>query len=172
MDNTIFFYGSFLISPCPSEDIVKPLDGQWHIPLSSPLHGTVNHWLINNKGVLEWDGCETFPLYYDWLTFLIDHVFSPEDHTLTGRILYLDGLTMGYLFASENGIRKTDIEVTSRQNGDVLSIEMPDELNEDLEKISRECLGVDFATGFRSFMSWAAEHPAEVKKWLCQKEKV
>lgn len=43
-------------------------------------------WIINDDGELEWDGAEKFYNYVEWLEYLIDNFFIPDNYVLNGDI--------------------------------------------------------------------------------------
>lgn len=43
-------------------------------------------WAINDDGELEWDGAEKFYNYVEWLEYLIDNFFIPDNYVLNGDI--------------------------------------------------------------------------------------
>ena len=46
-------------------------------------------WVVtDNCQFLEWDGCEKFYSYTNWLCYLIDNFFAPYGYILNGTVDY------------------------------------------------------------------------------------
>lgn len=60
-------------------------------------------WIINYENELEWDGCEKFYNYIEWLKYLIVHFFEPWGVLLNGEIKW-----SGEDFDDKGTIKVTD----------------------------------------------------------------
>ena len=126
------------------------------------------HWVINENGKLCWSGTEKFYDYDRWLEYLIERFFIPEGYTLNGRIFYAGERMndIGYLHVTDNHVRKMPGCIIANWEGELLSVEMPEELKEDLEEILQKRSGISLEKALQLYFRWIAECPDEFEKWI------
>ena len=134
----------------------------------SGVPGLWCHWIINSDGNLCWSGAEKFYDYDLWLQYLIEHFFKPEGYILNGRIAYIGerGGDMGYLIVKDNQVRKEQGYITTFCQGSILCIEMPAQLNEDMETILHEKNGISLKTALEMYFQWIGQCPDEFERWV------
>lgn len=94
-----FFVGSTgFMTQAKDEDIID----YNYPPLGVP--GLWCQWIITDDDELEWDGEEKFYNYVEWLEYLINKFFKPEDYILNGTIEFEgeDSGDRGYIKVTNN----------------------------------------------------------------------
>ena len=73
---------------------------------------------------------------------------------------------MGYLIVKDNQVRKEQGYITTFCQGSILCIEMPAQLNEDMETILHEKNGISLKTALEMYFQWIGQCPDEFERWV------
>ncbi len=109
MGYTTKFKGGFAITPPPSEDFIEKIN-----VFSSKRHdeklypGIWCQWVINSNGKLVWNSEEKFYYYIEWLQYLIDEYFIPQEYELNGKVNYRGERfeDIGVIYIKSNDIKQ------------------------------------------------------------------
>lgn len=67
-------------------------------------------WVSSEDGKkIEWDGCEKFYDYVEWIDYLIRRVFTAWGRTVNGRVEYKSGVKSGVIEVVNNVVTKTGV---------------------------------------------------------------
>ena len=91
MGYTTWFKGAFKVTPAldveAQEKIQKIKDDNGNDGDDRPSYYC--GWMYDPESEsIEWDGCEKFYAYIEWLEYLIDKVFAPNDYKLNGAMVW------------------------------------------------------------------------------------
>lgn len=108
MGYTTKFKGTLQIEPQPSQELIETINSFSKVRHDEEYFpGIWCQWIIDEDGQLCWNGGEKFYKYSEWLEYLIENFFVPNNYVINGRI-YFRGERfedMGIIYVEENRVK-------------------------------------------------------------------